>query len=95
MVDGKAQGNGGTSAASPLWASLVTLINRARGPGKRIGSLTSLLYQGGVGSAGCADITSGDNVTATVGGYSAGPGYDAVGGWGTPNGKQLLAALPA
>ena len=95
VVDGKVQGNGGTSAASPLWASLVTLVNQARGAGKRIGYLTPLLYQGGAGSAGCTDITSGDNVTATVGGYRAGPGYDAVSGWGTPNGKQLLAALPA
>jgi kumamolisin len=95
VVDGKAQGNGGTSAASPLWASLVTLINQARGPGRRIGYLTPLLYQGGVGAAGCTDIRSGDNTTATVGGYSAGPGYDAVSGWGTPNGNQLLAALPA
>jgi kumamolisin len=95
VVDGKAQGNGGTSAATPLWAALVTLVNQARGADKRIGYLTPLLYQGGVGSAGCTDITSGDNVTATVGGYSAGPGYDAVSGWGTPNGKQLLAALPA
>jgi kumamolisin len=95
VVDGKAQGNGGTSAASPLCAALVTLINQARGAGKRIGYLTPLLYQDGVGSAGCTDITSGDNITATVGGYSAGPRYDAVSGWGTPNGKQLLAALPA
>jgi kumamolisin len=95
VVDGKAQGNGGTSAATPLCAALVTLINQARGAGKRIGYLTPLLYQGGIGSAGCTDITSGNNVTATVGGYSAGRGYDAVSGWGTPNGKQLLAALPA
>jgi kumamolisin len=95
VVDGKAQGNGGTSAASPLWASLVTLVNQARGAGKRIGYLTPMLYQGGAGSAGCTDITSGDNVTAAVGGYRAGSGYDAVSGWGTPNGKQLLAALPA
>jgi hypothetical protein len=78
-----------------------SLLTRRRGwqhrrrHGKRIGYLTPLLYQGGVGSAGCADIASGDNVTATVGGYSAGPGYYAVSGWGTPNGKQLLAALPA
>ena len=101
VVDGKAQGNGGTSAATPLLASLVTLINQARGAGKRIGYLTPLLYQssagGGqtIGSAGCTDVRSGDNTTAAVGGYSAGPGYDAASGWGTPDGRQLLAALPA
>jgi kumamolisin len=100
VVDGKMQPNGGTSAATPLWASLITLINAARGQGKRIGYLTPLLYQnaaGGstLGAAGCTDIVSGDNNTATVGGYNAGPGYDAVSGWGTPNGMALAAALPA
>jgi kumamolisin len=102
VVDGSAQPNGGTSAATPLWASLITLINQKRGAGKRIGYLTPLLYQtasGGVGGqtigkAGCTDVTSGDNNTASVGGYQAGNGYDAVSGWGTPNGQALLAALP-
>jgi kumamolisin len=36
---------------------------------------------------------SGDNVTAHVGGYYTTAGYDAVSGWGTPDGKKLLAAL--
>ncbi len=27
------------------------------------------------------------------GAYTAGPGWDACTGWGTPNGKNLLAAL--
>jgi kumamolisin len=100
VVDGGAQGNGGTSAATPLWASLIALINAARGPGKRIGYLTPLLYQPQsgssgqtIGQAGCTDVESGNNNTAKIGGYSAGKGYDAVSGWGTPNGKNLLAAL--
>jgi kumamolisin len=98
FVDGSAQPNGGTSAATPLWASLITLINQQRGAGKRIGYLTPLLYQaqGGstIGALGCTDVTSGDNTTAKIGGFSAGPGYDAVSGWGTPDGAKLLAALP-
>ncbi|MGO9261493.1 MAG: S8 family serine peptidase [Bryobacteraceae bacterium] len=97
VVDGKSQANGGTSAATPLCASLVALINAQRGAGKRLGYLTPLLYQaqggGTIGSAGCTDVVSGNNVTDKIGGYSAGPGYDAVSGWGTPNGKNLLAAL--
>jgi kumamolisin len=101
VVDGGAQPNGGTSAATPLWASLVTLINGARGAGKRIGYLTPLLYQtvsGGVGGptigqAGCTDVVSGNNVTDKIGGYSATPAYDAVSGWGTPNGAELLKAV--
>jgi kumamolisin len=101
VVDGQSQGNGGTSAASPLIASLLTLINQARATaGKgRVGFLTPELYQsstGGqpAGQAGCTDVTSGNNDTATDGGYSAGAGYDAASGWGTPNGVNLAQALP-
>jgi kumamolisin len=101
VVDGQAQPNGGTSAATPLCAALVTLINQARGAGNRIGYLTPLLYQpqpGGsvghtIGQAACTDVVSGNNATAAAGGYSAGPGYDAASGWGTPNGASLFAAL--
>jgi kumamolisin len=101
VVDGKAQPNGGTSAATPLWASLITLINQQRGAGNRIGYITPLLYQqptGAVaattiGSQGCTDVVAGNNSTDTIGGYNAGPGYDAVSGWGTPEGQKLMAAL--
>jgi kumamolisin len=98
VVDGGAQPNGGTSAATPLLASLVTLINEQRGAGNRIGYLTPLLYQakaGGqtVGAQGCVDVTSGNNTTDAAGGYSAAVGYDAVSGWGVPDGVKLVAAL--
>jgi len=97
VVDGGAQGNGGTSAATPLWASLITLINAQRGAGNRLGYVTPVLYQAAgtstVGGEGCNDITTGDNNTAKVGGYSAGAGYDAVSGWGTPDGVKLAGAL--
>jgi kumamolisin len=102
VVDGQAQANGGTSAATPLCASLIALMNAARGAGKRVGYLTPVLYQGKggttgtpVGTLGCTDVTSGENTTDAIGGYNAGKGYDAVSGWGTPNGKKLLAALPS
>jgi kumamolisin len=81
-------------------ASLLTLINAKRPNGKRVGYVTPVLYQasgkGGatVGSAGCTDVVSGENVTARTGGYSAGPGYDAASGWGTPNGAKLQQLLP-
>ncbi len=99
VVDGAAQPNGGTSAATPLMASLITRINAQRGAGNPVGYLTPLLYQaspaGGttVGAAGCTDVVSGNNDTAQVGGYSAGKGYDAASGWGTPNGAALMQAL--
>jgi kumamolisin len=98
VVDGQSQPNGGTSAASPLVASLLTLINAGNASGKRVGYITPLLYQSstggaGAGAAGCIDVQSGNNDTATAGGYSAGPGYDAASGWGTPNGVTLAQVL--
>jgi kumamolisin len=101
FVDGQAQPNGGTSAATPLMASLIALINAKRGSGKRVGYLTPVLYQsagkGGqtIGSIACADVLTGDNTTAKTGGYTAGRGYDAASGWGTPFGVKLLAAIPS
>jgi kumamolisin len=93
---------GGTSGAAPLWASLIARINAIliseKGPGKRAGYLTPVLYQSGaggqpIGSSACKDIVSGDNISAAAGGYRAGPGYDAATGWGSPNGSKLLDAL--
>jgi kumamolisin len=101
VVDGSAEGNGGTSAATPLVASLIALLNASLPSGKRVGYLTPILYQksasgkGTVGSSCCTDITSGSNTTAKAGGYTAGPGFDAVSGWGTPDGGKLLSALSA
>jgi kumamolisin len=101
VVNGGSEPNGGTSAASPLVAALLTLINASRGAGNRLGYVTPVLYQtigtgasaATVGSLGCTDVTIGNNITAHVGGYTAGPGYDAVSGWGTPNGVKLAASL--
>ena len=57
-----------------------------------------MLYQKGengkpIGSDVCTDITVGDNELAAIGGFRAGPGYDAVTGWGSPIGTGLLEAL--
>jgi kumamolisin len=94
--------NGGTSASAPLWAALIARINailqREKGPGKRAGYLTPVFYQVGtdgqpLGASVCKDITDGDNISAAIGGYQAGPGYDAASGWGSPIGTKLLDAL--
>ena len=96
---GKDQPNGGTSAATPLWAALIALLaGSAQAPWKPR-FLAPLLYGPGnggmtVGAAGCTDVTSGDNTSSTLGkGYSAGPGFDAVSGWGVPDGAALLRTL--
>ncbi|HEY3607044.1 MAG TPA: S53 family peptidase, partial [Pseudonocardiaceae bacterium] len=80
---------GGTSCAAPMWAGFTALYDGNRGV--RLGNGNPLFYSIGNGpSYGSAfqDITSGSN-----GGFNAGPGYDAVTGWGTYNGAGLAAAL--
>ena len=84
---------GGTSAAAPLWASLITRTNALTGA--RAGNFNALLY-GAIGPAGVLrDITSGNNDTDGLldGQFQAGPGWDACTGWGVPDEVKLLAAL--
>ncbi|MDE3132589.1 MAG: S8/S53 family peptidase [Acidobacteriota bacterium] len=99
---GQDQPNGGTSAATPLWAALIARMAGAVQTPWRPRYLAPLLYAPAgsaaqpVGALGCTDVTSGDNTSSTLGrGYSAGPGFDAVSGWGVPNGVALLRALGA
>jgi kumamolisin len=85
LVDGQQTVIGGTSAVAPLWAGLLARINQSLG--KNVGYLNPLLYTSSVEST-LHDITVGNNGT-----YSAGPGWDACTGLGTPDGAALLAAL--
>jgi kumamolisin len=98
MFDGEVfPGGGGTSAATPLWASLIALVDAALPADKQQRFWPPLLYQEAVSSAGFTDIVSGDN-TATPApgiGYQAQNGFDAVTGWGAPSGKALARALGA
>ena len=85
IVDGQQSVIGGTSAVAPLWAGLFALINESLGA--NAGYINTLLYSSKV-EATFHDVTSGSN-----GDYSAGPGWDACTGLGSPNGAALLAAL--
>ena len=91
--------NGGTSASAPLWAALVARIDAALPPEKKQRFLGRLLYQASgdklVGEIACTAITNGDNTTRPHPGkgYAAQAGFNAVAGWGVPNGKALVAAL--
>lgn len=84
---------GGTSAAAPLWAALITLCNQQLGA--RVGNFNALLYSN-IGPKGALnDITTGNNDTDGLlnGNFAAKTGWDPCTGWGTPDGQKLLAAL--
>lgn len=89
-VDGQDVVIGGTSAVAPLWSALVALLNQKSG-GQSLGYLNPTLYQNyqtlQQGNA-FNDITQGNN-----GAYSAGPGWDACTGLGSPNGSNLATGL--
>jgi kumamolisin len=85
-VDGNPDVIGGTSAVAPLWAGLIALINQSMG--KPIGFINPLLYQDASTAADFNDVTFGNN-----GAYSAGPGWDACTGLGSPIGMHISASL--
>jgi kumamolisin len=83
-------GVGGTSAAAPLWASLLARVNAGLGS-TPVGFLNPHLY--GLTPNPLRDITVGSNKAADGPGYEAGPGWDACTGLGSPGGAALAAAL--
>jgi kumamolisin len=87
LVDGQPTVVGGTSAVAPLYAGLFALINQnLHAQGKpRAGFVQPVLY---ANPQAFNDITQGNN-----GAFSAGPGWDATTGLGSPIGQQILAAF--
>ncbi len=83
-VDGKQQVIGGTSAVAPLWAGLFALVNQKLGV--PVGFANPKLYT-------FAETTFRDITLGTNGAYTAGPGWDACTGLGSPNGAALLNAF--
>jgi hypothetical protein len=90
----------GTSAAAPLWAGLIALLNANLGC--PVGFLNPMLYA--LGSSVCNPIDPSlpaltgcpvDNGNDNVPGYPAHGGWDACTGWGSPNGTAILNALQA
>lgn len=86
-VDGRNAVFGGTSAVAPLWAALIALVNAQAG--KAAGFLNTKLYAAAA-KPGFRDITSGNN-----GAYTAGAGWDACTGLGSPVGQTLATTLSA
>jgi kumamolisin len=87
LIDGTQSVVGGTSAVAPLYAGLFALINELllKNGKPRAGYVHPALYQN---PQVFRDITSGNN-----GAFSAGPGWDATTGLGSPNGIQIADTL--
>ena len=88
----------GTSAAAPVWAALLAVVDASGGcHSSPVGFANPALYRAaGAGYASTfSDITSGNNdgIGTNGGKYPAGPGYDMATGLGTPIGGGLAAAL--
>jgi len=81
----------GTSCSSPIFASIIALINdQLITAGKSVlGYLNPFLY---ANPSAFTDITSGSNPGCGTSGFPAVAGWDPVTGLGTPNFDALLAA---
>ncbi|KAJ7052629.1 family S53 protease [Mycena amicta] len=88
---GTKEGVDGTSCSSPIFASVIGLINdqliAAGNP--PLGFLNPWLY---ANPDMLNDVTTGSNPGCSAKGFSAVSGWDAVTGLGTPNYKKMLAA---
>ncbi|KAH9027655.1 subtilisin-like protein [Lactarius hengduanensis] len=84
----------GTSASTPIVASVISLLNDYLiSEGKvTLGFLNPWLY--GPGKSGPTDITYGSNPGCNTDGFSAIEGWDPVTGVGTPDFQRLLSVLP-
>ena len=83
---------GGTSASSPTFAAVISLVNDALlAEGKpTLGFLNPWIYSGAY--AALTDVTRGSAIGCNTTGFPAQVGWDAVTGWGTPNFGKLVAA---
>jgi tripeptidyl-peptidase-1 len=95
-VDGSGQLVFGTSASSPTFGAIITLINEERiNAGKKpVGFINPVLY---ANPSALNDITKGNNPGCGTNGFSAVRGWDPLTGLGTPNYPKLLKiflALP-
>ena len=94
VLGGRDTQAGGTSASTPLWASVIALINqdlKAKGM-REVGFANPALYWMGENNAKFStppfhDITAGNNLA-----YDAGPGWDFATGWGSMDAAGLEAA---
>jgi len=96
--DGSLRSAVGTSGSTPLWAGVIALADSAAG--HSLGFVNPALYSIGRGPAyhrAFHDVVTGDNSvvwpTGVFIGYDAGPGWDPVTGWGSPDARYLVPLL--
>lgn len=93
VVNGEDTLSGGTSASSPIFASIVNRIideRIAAGKPGPLGFLNPILYQN---ADAFNDITEGTNSGCGTDGFSTAPGWDPVTGLGTPIYPKLRDVL--
>ncbi len=99
LLDGSDWTVMGTSAAAPLWAGFVAMVNQEEAAiGKTgVGFIDPAIYkiaELGEYNSDFHDVTSGNNEWSGSGGdFTASTGYDLCTGWGTPNGQNLISDL--
>src|SRR5581483_11045146 len=96
--DGESRPASGTSAATPLWAGLIALADQEAG--RHLGFVNPAIYQIARSPAyhqAFHDVVTCDNSvlwpTGLFVGYNAGPGWDPVTGWGSPDAQHLVPLL--
>jgi subtilase family serine protease len=96
--DGGLHSSRGTSVSAPLWAGVIALADQEAG--QHLGFVNPAIYAIARGPAyhqAFHDVTAGDNSVQWHGrvitGYHAGPGWDPVTGWGSPDAQYLVPLL--
>ena len=96
--DGEFRPASGTSASTPLWAGVITLADQQAG--QHLGFVNPAIYAIARSPAyhqAFHDVVTGDNSvlwpTGVFAGYNAGPGWDPVTGWGSPDARYLVPLL--
>jgi len=96
IFNGGQTGNvAGTSASTPIFASIIALINDRRAAAGKppVGFLNPAFYS--AGNNVLTDITNGTNPGCGTPGFSALPGWDPVTGYGTPVFSKLVTLFGA
>jgi len=96
--DGELRAATGTSASTPLWAGMIALTDQKAG--QHLGFVNSAIYAIARSPAyhqAFHDVVTGDNSvlwpTGLFVGYTTGPGWDPVTGWGSPDAQHLVPLL--